>query len=1222
MDHALDQYHNNPRTTPTCHQTPPKHHSNPFPTHTNPETFPVSHQFSPFPQIIHRVVSRDTTYIAFVYHHPTMDFNLSAAFNSFDVDRVYEVDDADAKLENATAVLANPEQLQGDVFDDVTELAHGLLTLTRTQRKQVVYLVLSGLSQIVPQVAAACRDGSDDIKPLLERYGYLMFVTLKWLGKDDVPQPDGRRKKLSHADQALWKLNCHQVEDTLAALALLMAVEGLLLLFLTTPERDLFIELFTRPLTNLMELAERMKVPVIRSQMFRVMLNAVRFHGHQHITKHAVVQALTYYVHLPPHMAEFLHVAATEYDLAHLTEEVLFDLSQTQFNANDTNGPKLVLELLVRLLEHLPRLVLRQLAAVKQLLDNLNQVLRNSVVEACGNIAVDMLALDRDADDADPAVDGLLDLLQERVCDLNPFVRLKAFQALAKIVALPVKLPQRRLALVALAVRLLDDKLTFVRRHAIKLLAALMLNHQFLPSRLELAVWKARLEAAEREFDELTGEVDAAQRAFLHQEGEMMDIDEEAENEEENENEAEKENEEDENGEDGNVEEENDGEKGDENQAEDGDEPVQNSNPVPNPLTLLPNYEDIMRAKLQVLYLTDACAFIDAIHAAITVLERLLFSKNKLETLEAMDFLVLADAYGISAAANGIRKMLHLVWSKATSEEGKLVPAHLIDCYRELFLQPPPEVALAEQAAYVAKNLIQLTEGALALDLASLEKLLGMIYEMELVLAQVMGVLWQIFALVQQPQHRRGAIIVLGMFASVDNQVVVRNLDTLLRGVTLDDLQIAKFSCVALQRLIPLDASVTSIQRPPREDDIISTLEKVLLEYHPAPEWFLVAEQAISAIFRLSRSPDDVCTRIIVRKTHQVFRETSPDKSQPSDLAQLLYIVGHVAIKLVVLLERQEAMFKQKKHDFEQAKASDEDAVQQELEMIGGTLEDDFTDAISHVKERELLYGDKLLLLRYGPLVVEVCSNNNQYDHPILQRAASLCLLKLMCVLLAFCEANLALLITIMEKLTDPLIRANCVLGLGDMAVCFNTVIDERTDFLYRRLTDEDITVQRTCLMTVTFLILAGQVKVKGQLLSMAKCLENLDPTIADMCKLFFTELATKDNAIYNGFIDIFLGLSADPTLQRDQFRRIVKFLVGFISKDKHQKQLAEKLAVRLQAADTKAQWDDIAFVLNTLPVKSDTVSQVLAEGFKVVQERQQQQLPLEAGAGMVEYGA
>ena len=89
-------------------------------------------------------------------------------------------------------------------------------------------------------------------------------------------------------------------------------------------------------------------------------------------------------------------------------------------------------------------------------------------------------------------------------------------------------------------------------------------------------------------------------------------------------------------------------------------------------------------------------------------------------------------------------------------------------------------------------------------------------------------------------------------------------------------------------------------------------------------------------------------------------------------------------------------------------------------------------------------------------------------------------------------------------------------------------------------------------------LILAGQVKVKGQLSSMAKCLENPDQSISDMCRLFFAELATKDNAIYNGFIDIFSGLSNDETLAKDEMKRIIRFLVGFIDKEKHQKQLAE----------------------------------------------------------------
>ncbi len=86
--------------------------------------------------------------------------------------------------------------------------------------------------------------------------------------------------------------------------------------------------------------------------------------------------------------------------------------------------------------------------------------------------------------------------------------------------------------------------------------------------------------------------------------------------------------------------------------------------------------------------------------------------------------------------------------------------------------------------------------------------------------------------------------------------------------------------------------------------------------------------------------------------------------------------------------------------------------------------------------------------------------------------------------------------------------------------------------------------------MTLTFLILAGQVKVKGQLGEMAKCLEDSDKRIADLTKMFFTELSTKDNAIYNGFIDIFSSLSIQrEPLPEDEFRRILKFMCAFIEK-------------------------------------------------------------------------
>ena len=284
--------------------------------------------------------------------------------------------------------------------------------------------------------------------------------------------------------------------------------------------------------------------------------------------------------------------------------------------------------------------------------------------------------------------------------------------------------------------------------------------------------------------------------------------------------------------------------------------------------------------------------------------------------------------------------------------------------------------------------------------------------------------------------------------------------------------------------------------------------------------------------------------------------EESESKQKASlALSQLLFVVGHIAIKQIVHLELCELDFKRRKAEKEKAKTANVSPVksagvdQDELDLIGGTTEDDFTEAMTHIRERELLYGEKSLLSNFGDMVTEICSNNTAYQDEDLQAAATLCMAKLMCVSSEYCEKNLPLLITILEKSQNAVTRSNVVIAMGDMAVCFNHLIDENTDFLYRRLNDKDASVKRTCLMTLTFLILAGQVKVKGQLGEMAKCIEDSDKRIADLSRMFFTELATKDNAVYNHFIDMFSLLSAERDLEEDALKRIIKFLSSFIEK-------------------------------------------------------------------------
>lgn len=1159
------------------------------------------------------------------------DFTLTSYFNSFDIDKVSDEEVADLafKLENVTNNLANnPDSLSynTELFEDVIELAHGFKGLNLSQRKQFSYLMASSFKSICSNIQATLDSGDfiDSIpqfKITLEKYGYIMFVLFTILGKEDFSGISVLAKSKNNTGlQAEWKANQIQVLDLLEAVETGLKTD-VSKIFVTTPEKASFLELFNRPLFHLMEIPERMKIQSIRIPMFRCICMMVKSHNHGSTIQNSIIQSLTYFVHLPSYMGDLLHMLDTEYDYGSLTEEVLREVSQIEFNSNDSNGPRSISDFLVSLSQLSPRLILKQMASIAQLLDNSNQTLRCSVVESCGNIVVDIIKSDSEyqnlanedainrSEKGDHQIESLIDLLQERLLDQNPYVRTKAIQALNKICSLDVKFSRRRQIIMALAVRSLEDRSTLVRRNTIKLMSKLVLNHPFASihgTQLSYSKWKKRSDEANEtlaqylptpvENDEAKDEDNEDNE---DNDNDDMDVDEKDE-EGEGDEEGEQNNEEEED-----MDEEKEVEDMNASMLEQGD---------------LPDANVLVKAKLTAQYYEDAVAFIETIQTGVEMISGLLFSKNRNEVLESMDFLVLADAFGVENASIGIRKMLHLVWMKGSSDEGKSIASHLVDCYRELFLTAPDDVTVVQKSTYITKNLISITLSSSLADLASFEKLLCMMYNEKMIAHEVISVLWQIFGrnpnlipadqIESSKDQRRGAIIILGMLSLADYQIVLGGLDSLLSvGLDLEsynDLGLCKYSCIALQRIVPTlsKSKDTTFYKVDREDEIIEKLSTFLLTHNEDPGWYSVAEQAIAAIFRVSNEPDKVCTKIINLRSVELFKNTENSPTKVYSLSQLLFVVGHVAIKTIVYLEKLETFFKKKKHDTEAKKggANKADGDENELEMIGGTSEDDFTDAIIYIKEKELLYGDNSLLARFGPIIKEICSNNNSYDSVTLQRSAVLCMVKLMCISSRFCEEHLPLLITIMERSPDPVIRSNCVLGLGDMAVCFNNLVDENTDFLYRRLTDKNIMVQRTCLMTVTFLILAGQVKVKGQLSSMAKCLENEDQGISDMCKLFFTELATKDNAIYNGFIDIFSGLSNDKTLEKDAMKRIVKFLVSFIEKEKHQKQLSEKLLVRLTKTQNSDQWNDIAFVLQSIPYKNENITKALEEGYKMVE--------------------
>ncbi|KAI1767173.1 condensin component [Hypoxylon sp. FL1150] len=1163
------------------------------------------------------------------------------------------------------AVAENPDAIMRSAyFDSLQFLLKYTQFLPTHALSKIFDLIMSGLAAEADAINNDLENPDEQEmiahhKSLLEIYGFLLQWTIACVETKAAEKSStapvsrargkGAKSKTAASKDGSWD-SATQLQSALDVMSKVLKLK-LSKIFLTTSERDTFIGLLTRPVYMVLESEQRVKNTAIKMHAFKVLCIAVKHHGHGYAAQISIVQNLTYFEHLSEPMAEFLHILSEQYDYPQLADEILREISNKEFNSNDTKGPKSVSSFIIKLSELVPRLVIKQMTMLAKQLDSESYTLRSSLIEVCGNMIAHLSTQEERGENHKSQLNAFFDVLEERFLDINPYCRCRAIQVYTRLCELEQKFPKRRQKVAELACRSLEDKSSHVRRNAIKLMGTLIKTHPFTVlhgAQLSRRDWQERLDKVEAELDAL--KPPAGEPGLGEDKGNSTAL---------------------------------------------VDEPTQLESPQkPSEMTeeekeavVLKAQEDaatseaIEKLTLTKRYYTDALKFIDVLHEATSTVCQLLGSKNKSEVIEAMDYLEIGNAYNVEDNMVGIRRMMRLIWTKGNSDEGKGVQSHLIDCYRRLFFEAPDSFSPNDAAIYIARNMISLTSGTTPAELTSLEQLLATMMKGGMISDRVITKLWEVYGFQKREisrSQRRGAIIVLGMLATASPEIVVGEMETMLRtglgSHGRNDLQLAKFTCIALRRLNPTGRqakdSPVKFSRLPNEHAVLAKLAAITEVPSDSKEWFGVAEQAINAIYVLAKHPDTLCSEIIRRRTKTVFaaQQKSPSASRPGSrdfdptvtaanqgmtqgftmgldnptqtinrlpseppvepkqkaaiaLSQLLFIVGHVAIKQIVHLELCELDFKRRKQEKEKdavakpaeprpsvggrkgktATPAPQEEAGDELDLIGGTTEDDFTEAMAHIREQELLYGPQSLLANFGPMVAEVCSRSDIYKDKSLQAAATLCLAKLMCVSSEYCEAHLPLLITIMERSPDATVRSNVVIALGDMAVCFNHLIDENTDFLYRRLADRDLSVKRTCLMTLTFLILAGQVKVKGQLGEMAKCLEDEDKRIADLARMFFTELSTKDNAVYNHFVDMFSLLSAGQ-MDEESFRRIVKFLLGFVEKDKHARQLAEKLAARLQRCESERQWNDVAFALGLLQHKNEDITKVVSEGFKVVQ--------------------
>ncbi len=592
--------------------------------------------------------------------------------------------------------------------------------------------------------------------------------------------------------------------------------------------RDSFISgCLLRPALLLQENESYLKVQAIKLGIFKVICQAVKAHGQAFSAQTSIMQSLQYYEHLAEPMAELLAVMRLEFDYERLGEEVLREVAAKNFGAMDTKSPRSFGRFLVRMAELSPRSVLKQISLLQKHLDSESYPMRNALIETLG-LLIKELALTDDSLNADGGeagangddgaeenrgsaearkkqIETFFDLLIERFLDLNSYVRSKLITVCGRLLDLPTKFPKQRTEITDMCIRHLEDKSSGVRKNAIALLTKLILTHPFgmlHGGELSLQEWQGRYDVVSKELEETEGSLNLPGEQSVDRDGES-----EADSEDDDEDMDEDEDDEEQDGDDTVMQEDDDDDDDDEaprrsSKSKTKKEKVKSKakkgrrsgvdlqalaaaqaemEPV--------DAEKVMRLRLTKRYYTDALAFITQIETAMPNLTLLLASTNKAEVLESMEFFRVAHEYKLSGAAAGVRKMVHLIWTKDNTlvmEDGsqlKGVRSRLIEVYRALYFDARADMNAKDNVARIAKNMIERTFGATLAELTSLEEMLKTMQIENLVHPEVVNKLWAVYSAPRaiSAAQRRGAIIVLGMLATARREIISEQIDVLLR---------------------------------------------------------------------------------------------------------------------------------------------------------------------------------------------------------------------------------------------------------------------------------------------------------------------------------------------------------------------------------------------------------------------------------------------------------
>ncbi|WRX25150.1 Condensin complex subunit 1 [Theobroma cacao] len=1050
-----------------------------------------------------------------------------------------------------------------DVFDRVYTLVRRFSSLTPSCKFILVESLRSNLSVLLPNVDSLVRvsQGQDDNEtPMLDRvtshrnaFKIYTFFLLHIILAEEFNNGSSNNPKVTASSRKKQPVNLWNWELQRGRMLNLIANSleiNLALLFGSADPDENYLSFIVKNSFSMFENTMLLKDSETKDALCRIIGACATKYHYTEQSSASIMHLIHKYDFVVIHMADAVALAEKKYGDGTLAISLIREIGRTNPKAyvKDTAGAENVGRFLVELADRLPKLMSTNIGLLVPHFGGESYKIRNALVGVLGKLVAKAFK-DVEGEVSSKSVrlrtkQAMLEILLERCRDVSAYTRSRVLQVWAELCeehSVSIGLWNE---VATVAAGRLEDKSAIVRKSTLNLLI-MMLQHNPFGPQLRIASFEATLEQYKKKLNELEPDkLSEGMKDGVPSDNDSCNDEGEVDN--------------------ANAEE----------VANHQSDSLTDSLPhmeqeIADKDSSVPDVGNLEQTRALVASLEAGLKFSKCISATMPTLVQLMASSSATDVENTILLLMRCRQFQIDGAEACLRKMLPLVFSQDKS---------IYEAVENAFVT----IYIRKNLVETAKNLLNLAIDSNVGDQAALEFIVGALVSKGDISSGVISALWDLFCFNVNgttAEQSRGALAILCMAAKSSTEILGSHLQDIIdigfgRWAKVEPL-LARTACIAIQRLSEEDKKKLLLSNGSR---IFGILESLITGFGlPDNIWYAAADKAIGAVYMIHPTPENLAADLVKKSLSSVIDGSTVDalhndiKSgtcsvlttvQVAKLSRYLFVTSHVAMNQLVYVESCVRKIQKQKSNKEKvdaegtanAETQKDSSINAELGLAAS--EDAVLDTLAERAEKEIVSSgssEKNLIGECAPFLSKLCRNFSlMQKYPVLQASA----------MLAF-DANLQLLFTVVENAPSEIVRSNCTIALGDLAVRFPNLLEPWTENMYARLRDPSVSVRKNAVLVLSHLILNDMMKVKGYINEMAVRVEDHDGRISNLAKLFFHELSKKgSNPIYNLLPDI-LGKLFTQDLQKESFCNIMQFLIGSIKKDKQMESLVEKLCNR-----------------------------------------------------------